>query len=77
MTSRYTLCCDVSILQDMEIVIHSRSLETPGLPVLLHAALRTLIDDFGAVTFNVGVLNNKQVMHQVPTYHAITNQHQC
>eukprot|EP00873_Tetraselmis_striata_P017220 jgi/Tetstr1/437484/TSEL_026163.t1 len=44
-------------IKDMEIIIHARSLRSAGLHRLLHAALRTLIDDLGAVTFNVGVLN--------------------
>lgn len=38
-------------------MIQASSIQSPGLHRLLHAALRTLIDDFGAVSFNVGVLN--------------------
>jgi hypothetical protein len=41
----------------MEIVIQARGMRSSGLHRLLHAALRTLIDDLGVASFNVGVLN--------------------
>mmetsp|Transcript_40099 Transcript_40099/g.71979 ORF Transcript_40099/g.71979 Transcript_40099/m.71979 type:complete len:394 (-) Transcript_40099:103-1284(-) len=47
----------LSPIKDMEIVIQARGMRSSGLHRLLHAALRTLIDDLGVASFNVGVLN--------------------
>lgn len=37
--------------------MHGSSITSPAFVTLLHAALRTIIDELGCVTFNVGILN--------------------
>ena len=41
----------------MEIVVFGESLTCPAFALLLHGALRTLIDQLAATSFNVGILN--------------------
>ncbi len=43
--------------KDMELVVQGASLGCPCFQALLHAALRALIDQLGAATFNVGIFN--------------------
>lgn len=43
--------------KDMELVVHGAKLSCPAFQFLLHAALRTLIDQLGSATFNVGIFN--------------------
>lgn len=42
-------------VQDAEIVIHAPLLTSASLAVVLHAALRTIVDDVGCPCFNVGI----------------------
>lgn len=41
--------------QDLETVVQGSSLNSPSFQQALHLALRTLIDDLGMTTFNVGI----------------------
>jgi len=41
----------------MEVVVMGDSLDCPAFARLLHGALRTLIDQLAATSFNVGILN--------------------
>jgi hypothetical protein len=43
--------------KDMEMVVMGSSMTCPAFQRLLHACLRTLIDELGCRTFNVGILN--------------------
>lgn len=42
--------------QDLETVVQGTSLSSTAFQQALHAALRTLIDDLGMTTFNVGIM---------------------
>ena len=39
----------------METIVQGTSLTSPSFQVAVHAALRTLIDQLGVMTFNVGI----------------------
>jgi len=41
----------------MEVVVQGASLSCPCFQLLLHAALRALLDRLGVATFNVGIFN--------------------
>ena len=47
----------LSPTKDMEIVVLGESLACPAFALLLHGALRTLIDQLAVTSFNVGILN--------------------
>lgn len=58
--SLFTVCrayCYPSItpLKDMETVIHGSSLTSQSFQAAVHGVLRTLIDQLGVTTFNVGI----------------------
>ena len=42
--------------QDLETVVQGTSLSSTAFQQALHAALRTLIDNLGMTTFNVGIM---------------------
>ncbi|CAG9462411.1 unnamed protein product [Pedinophyceae sp. YPF-701] len=44
-------------LKDMEVVVLGESLCSPAFTLALYSALRTLIDDLGLKTWNMGILN--------------------
>ena len=45
----------VTPLKDMETIVQGTSLTSPSFQAAIHAALRTLIDQLGVTTFNVGI----------------------
>lgn len=53
----YRAYCFPSItpLKDMETVVQGISLTSPSFQAAIHAAVRTLIDQLGVMTFNVGI----------------------
>lgn len=54
--SRRAYCFpSITPLKDMETVVQGTSLTSPSFQAAIHAALRTLIDQLGVTTFNVGI----------------------
>ena len=45
----------ITPLKDMETIVQGTSLTSPSFQAAIHAALRTLIDQLGVMTFNVGI----------------------